>query len=265
MARRKQEEQDPPGIVVLYTSLMILLLAFFILLNTLGKTEEAKVDAAFHSLMGSFGFQPGGLSPLKGVGDDSTSTVSAPINPVDRVYLSLRGLVKELGYQKDIRLLRSGTMRSIEMPDQLLFEPGSTKLTEPARDFLFQMAELVRGHAYPITIKGHTDDGPSLKPGMSNWVVSANRALAVAQFLVDQGVAPSRLAPVGMAGYDPMVVNDTPHHRRMNNRVALIFDARDTAFHRLPEVKQRRRLDFKGFTFDLLGIDPNKKPAGEER
>lgn len=262
MAKRKQEEQEAPGIVVLYTSLMILLLAFFILLNSISKVEEARVQSAFQSLMGSFGFQPGGQSPLSSDLPKSRVTVTAPINPVDQDWVSLRGMVLSNELSKQVRLLRSDGTKTAVLPDSLLFQPGSEKLSEAGKRFLVKVAAIVKGGGYPITLNGHTDDALPLRAdGKSNFTISADRALAVLRFLVGQGVSSQRLAAFGLAGYKPIVPNDSATHRRLNNRVEMVFDARDVSRYKLPGADTDRKLDFRGFVFDLLGVPVDKKKA----
>jgi chemotaxis protein MotB len=265
--RKQEEQQEGAGILILYTSLMILLLAFFILLNSLSKIEEAKVEAVFQSLMGTFGFLPGGGSPFQPGKGDLTSVISAPINPVDQDYMSLRGLVRTLGLSGQVRLLRSQSIKTVVLPDVLLFEPDSYELTPQARNFLTQVAQIIKDRAYPVSIYGHTDDAPPQRPGVAdNWDVSARRALAVLRYLVSQGVDPRRLAAFGLAGNRPLVPNDSPVHRRQNNRVELVFDARDPSIYQIPDSGVPRKLNFRGFTFDLFGEEGSKgKPQPPSR
>lgn len=251
---RKTEEQSGPGIVVLYTSLMILLLAFFILLNSMSKVEEAKVEAVFNSLMGTFGFQPGGLNVIRPELHGKTTAMAPPVNPVDQDYLFLRGLLKEKKMLGEIKLLRSETVKTVVIPAVLLFDPDSTKLSPKGGDFLAQVAAIIKNRNYPITLNGHTDDAPARATGRkNNWHISAERALAVLLFLAGKGVKPDRLAAFGLAGFRPMVPNTTPQHRRLNNRVEMVMDSRDTSRHLLPEAEKDRKLDFRGFAFDLMG------------
>ena len=254
MARKKVEEQSGPGIVVLYTSLMILLLAFFILLNSMSKVEEARVEAAFNSLMGTFGFQPGGQSVFRAELFKKSSSMASPVNPVDQDYLFLRGLLKEKKMLGQIRLLRSDTVKTVVIPAVLLFDPDSTTLSPKGKEFLAQVAEIIKNRIYPITLNGHTDDAPARATGReNNWYISAERALSVVLFLIEKGVQPDRLAAFGMAGFRPLTPNTTPQNRRLNNRVEMVMDSRDTSRHLLPEADKERKLDFRGFTFDLMG------------
>ncbi len=260
MPRRQKEEQESPGIVVLYTALMILLLAFFILLNSMSQVEEARVKAVFQSLVGTFGLTPGGSSPMPSV-LQLTKSATAPINPVDQDYLALRGLVQLEGLEGKIRLLRSGAMKTAMLPDYLLFKTDSDEISPQGKAFLSKLAQVIKDREYRISVRGNTDDAPSQRTdGKDNWAISADRALAVVRYLVSQGIDPKRLAAFGLAGFDPTVSNDTYQHRRMNNRVELVFDARDASRWLVPEDQTKeRKLDFKGFSFDLLGEDKGEK------
>lgn len=254
MARRETQEEKGPGIVVLYTALMILLLAFFILLNAMGKTEEAKVEAAIQSLRSSFGLLSGGDSPMGGQMDTHTaSEISPPVLPVDQDYRYLRGLVRSLDLGREVSLLRSETSRTVVMTGALLFDRGSMKLSEQGQEFLRMVAEAVKGNRYPISFYGHTDSSALADTeGRDNWWVSAERALAVQRFLVSLGVDPKRLAAFGMAGFAPRVTDRNPEHRRLNDRVEMVFDVRDPALESITAPMPEPKVDFRGFTFDLM-------------
>ena len=88
--------------------------------------------------------------------------------------------------------------------------------------------------------------------GRDNWWVSAERALAVLRFLAGLGVDPRRLAAFGMAGFSPRVSGRNPEHRRLNNRVEMVFDARDRSLESITAPEPEPRVDFRGFIFDLL-------------
>ena len=183
-----------------------------------------------------------------------STSMTAPVNPVDQDYLFLRGLLKEKKMLGEVRLLRSDTVKTVVIPAVLLFDPDSSKLSPQGKDFLTQVAAVIKDREYPITLNGHTDDAPARATGReNNWYVSAERALSVLLFLVEKGVKPDRLAAFGLAGFRPLVPNTDPQNRRLNNRVEMVMDSRDTSQYLLPEAEKDRKLDFRGFTFDLMG------------
>ncbi len=263
---REKDESEPPGIVVLYTSLMILLLAFFILLNTLSKTEEARVEAAFQSLMGSFGFKPGAPSPMQSKTKLALPN-AAPLKKVDRDYRSLRGLVRDENLKDLVKFLRTTRYRTVVMPDLLLFEPGTLVLSVEGEDFLTKVAGMVRGGEYPMSIVGHTDKAPPVKGvAFNNWELSSMRALKVVKFLVAQGVEPVRLAAFGKSYYEPLVSPSpkNPSALLFNNRVELVMDARDPNLERLPESAPQRNLNLRGFRIDFWETGKDEQKQQEE-
>ncbi len=261
--RKKREESAPPGIVVLYTSLMILMLAFFIMLNSLGETEESKVQEAYKSLMQTFGFQEGGITPFRTEAMGGSPAAFQPMNPVDEDYQVMRGLIFENRLDNNVRMLRSKGMRTVVISGDMLFKQGSTEINPNMTPFLDELAAVIKGRTYPISIYGHTDDEPWHGPnGQDNWTLSAARAVNVLSYLVKQGISPKRLAAFGMAGYDPIEPNTTKQGRRLNNRVSLVFNAKDASQHMLTGSEPERKLDFRGFEFDLMK-QPSEQPEQE--
>jgi chemotaxis protein MotB len=57
----------------------------------------------------------------------------------------------------------------------------------------------------------------------SNWELSAARAVTVARFFEDAGVAPQRLGAVGFGQYQPLEPNDSAVGRAKNRRVEVFL------------------------------------------
>ena len=66
MATKKKQNVtlDPNAWMSTYTDLMILLLTFFVLLLSLSSIDKKRKRVALNSLVGAFGFKPGGQSIL---------------------------------------------------------------------------------------------------------------------------------------------------------------------------------------------------------
>ncbi|RLB14628.1 MAG: flagellar motor protein MotB, partial [Deltaproteobacteria bacterium] len=65
MAKKKQEQsQNTNSWLTTYTDLMILLLTFFVLLISISVVDANKQRVALNSLVGAFGFKPGGHSVI---------------------------------------------------------------------------------------------------------------------------------------------------------------------------------------------------------
>jgi chemotaxis protein MotB len=71
-----------------------------------------------------------------------------------------------------------------------------------------------------LRIDGHTDRRPiSNERFPSNWELSAGRAISVANYLVSQGVSPSRLVAAGFGEFSPIDTGDTEEAFRRNRRI----------------------------------------------
>jgi OOP family OmpA-OmpF porin len=69
-----------------------------------------------------------------------------------------------------------------------------------------------------VELQGHTDNRGTKK---FNQALSEKRAVAVMDYLIKKGIAPSRLTAVGYGFSRPMASNDTDQGRAQNRRVEL--------------------------------------------
>jgi peptidoglycan-associated lipoprotein len=109
-----------------------------------------------------------------------------------------------------------------EAGDRVFFSAGSAELGSRARSALSAQAEwLMRWHEFEAAIEGHADE-----PGtdQENIVLSQQRAEAVRQRLIDEGVEPSRLAVVPL-GRSVRVATCADTDCRAQNRraITLVF------------------------------------------
>lgn len=110
-----------------------------------------------------------------------------------------------------------------QLPEPVLFSPGSATLNPGAGKILEPMAKLMAGIPNPIQVEGYTDDRP-LGAGSrlrTNWELSAARAFAVGQFLMDRGVAPERFHARGYGEFRPVDSNATAEGRSRNRRIEI--------------------------------------------
>ena len=104
-----------------------------------------------------------------------------------------------------------------------LFEFDSYAITREARAGL---ARVVDGmNEYPnltAKIEGHTD---SVGEDDYNQRLSENRAKAIYDYLVKQGISANRLSYEGFGEKRPVATNDTVEGRAQNRRIEMIFSA----------------------------------------
>jgi len=107
----------------------------------------------------------------------------------------------------------------VNMSD-VLFDTGQFTLKPGAREKLSKISGIVL--AYPtlkLEVEGHTD---SVGTEQSNLVLSENRATAVLDFLVKQGIVSSSISSAGFGESQPVATNDTSAGRQQNRRVELV-------------------------------------------
>lgn len=113
---------------------------------------------------------------------------------------------------------------------EVLFASGSADLGVAGQIQLTKLAETLRKVAeeipddinWVLRIDGHTDARPiNTARFPSNWELSSARAIAVAKFLIDQGIPADRLAPTGFASFHPLETGQSELALRRNRRIEL--------------------------------------------
>lgn len=110
------------------------------------------------------------------------------------------------------------------------FASGSAELTYSMVDLLYRMSKVLTDIPGALTVEGHTDDVPVNRSSRyeSNWNLSADRAAAVANALIEAGpLDEERFRVMGLASTEPRRPNDSPENRALNRRVEIIVDLSD--------------------------------------
>ncbi len=103
----------------------------------------------------------------------------------------------------------------------VLFKTGSYELAPGARERLAKVSGILL--AYPslhVQIEGHTD---SVGGDEYNQTLSENRANAVKDYFVQQGISADSIEARGFGKTQPIATNDTPEGRQQNRRVELVL------------------------------------------
>ena len=107
----------------------------------------------------------------------------------------------------------------------ILFKLNSSTLNAVSKTALSQFAASLKNTPETdITIWGHTDNTGTLAV---NERISAQRAEAVADFLVQNGISRSRMTTAGKAYNEPVASNDTEAGRAQNRRVDIYITANE--------------------------------------
>lgn len=106
----------------------------------------------------------------------------------------------------------------IDIQQKISFQSGSANIKEASFAILNQVAATLFEHPdiVRVEVQGHTDDVGAKEMNME---LSQNRAEAVKQYLMEQGVSAERLEAKGYGPTRPRVPNISPANRRLNRRV----------------------------------------------
>lgn len=113
----------------------------------------------------------------------------------------------------------------VEMASAILFPSGSANLSDEGKEALAEVAGIlatIGDRAFQVA--GHTDDIP-IKRGRfkSNWDLSAARAVAVVQHLIENGMDSRFLSAAGYAETQPVARNDDEDGRAQNRRIEIVL------------------------------------------
>lgn len=111
----------------------------------------------------------------------------------------------------------AGRFEILSRAGAIYFASGSAAL-DPASDaFLRSIVDIIeRCPKLEVRVEGHTD---SIGGEGLNQRLSEARAASVTRYLVDSGVAETRLSHVGYGEQRPVAPNDTDRGRRLNRRI----------------------------------------------
>jgi outer membrane protein OmpA-like peptidoglycan-associated protein len=112
----------------------------------------------------------------------------------------------------------------ITLDGQVLFVTGKAELLPIARDRLNQVARSLKelDDDKLVSIEGFTD---SRGADDMNLKLSQDRANAVKDYLVSQGVKPEKVRALGRGEASPVASNDTPEGRANNRRVEIVIQS----------------------------------------
>jgi chemotaxis protein MotB len=112
----------------------------------------------------------------------------------------------------------------------VLFDSGLAELKPDYTSALADFAAIMNSSSardLRIMIVGHTDERPIVRDSTrqahpTNWHLSANRAIAVEQYLEQSGrISPNRMGAVGYGPYQPVASGRSPDALAKNRRVEI--------------------------------------------
>lgn len=217
-----------------YADLITLLMAFFIIMYAMSRLDLQRYEKLAHSLYltlgggsSSGGAGRGGTGPGSGSNTQS-APAAAGAAEFDARWQQLASQLQQVAAQLQasglvqIRVADEGL--AVVVSDQVLFASARAELEPEAKQFLRQLAPVLKNIPNAIQIRGHTDDRPIRTPEFpSNWELSLARAVNVLRFLAEHGVPGERLSAAGFGPTQPVASNETPEGRARNRRVEIVI------------------------------------------
>jgi chemotaxis protein MotB len=236
-----EKEENLERYLLTYSDMITLLMTLFVILYAMAKVDTAKFNALAESLSQAFS-AVSGVQLREGQGGHAIFSTDTTLKPAPGT-----GLSPKVGSKKDNFLERAkSTLETsiktgkiqvnteargivLALAGDTFFRPASAELDEGAIDTLAQIAELIRDLPNPIAVEGHSDSTPTSRGDKyeSNLMLSAARAVTVAETFELLDVPKERLSATGFGDAKPARPNDTPEGRAANRRVEILirFDA----------------------------------------
>jgi chemotaxis protein MotB len=118
----------------------------------------------------------------------------------------------------------AGTI-TVTLPNAILFDPGKATMKGSTNKELDHIYSVLKAK-YPgrhIEVAGHTDSDPIKKSSWKdNLELSSQRAMAVARYLMQKGVAENKISATGYGEGRPVATNSTAAGKQKNRRVEIV-------------------------------------------
>jgi chemotaxis protein MotB len=118
----------------------------------------------------------------------------------------------------------AGTI-TVTLPNSILFDSGKATLKNATSNELDHIYSVLKAK-YPgrhIEVAGHTDSDPIKKSKWTdNLELSSERAMAVARYLMQKGVAENKISATGYGEGRPIATNSTAEGKKKNRRVEIV-------------------------------------------
>ncbi len=164
---------------------------------------------------------------IANLGSRLNAALAARVEELQRYRSDFFGRLRDvLGERPEVRIVGDRFV----FQSEVLFPPASADLSDrgaqqvraTARIFQDLAARIPADVNWILRVDGHADRNP-IRSGRfaSNWELSAARAIAVAQLLIQEGLPSNRVAATAFGDNQPLDTADTPEAHARNRRIEL--------------------------------------------
>lgn len=234
-AKKKQELGGLAEWIVTYGDMVTLLLCFFVALFDVTEVDVVQLNQMISSLnnIGMGGSTGGNTLTVGKLSELGNSINSLPSMEKGKMLATAKKKAVSL-FQPEIKSNKvrvSSDERGlvISLASDAFFRPASADINiDETRTMLVRLSELLKSEELTgrtFRIEGHTDSSPTdpTGPWLSNWELSAARALGVLHYLSDFGVPENRFQVSGLAATKPIADDSTEEGRAYNRRVDIVI------------------------------------------
>lgn len=234
MALKKREEKAPEGApawLVTYGDMVTLLLTFFVLLLAMSEVKkEDKFMEFMQALREAFGYQ-GGVRPVP------IEQIQMPKNVIFSEKLILPvdphdfSKTRDPGLRGKRRTVRDNRLEEVFVVGGRIYFPElSADLSAEEAAQIPQLVEAVRGYSTILRVTGHCSLKPTTGSGFRDHMdLAFERARAVAQVLIEQGIDPRRIKIESAGTLQPVATRAYTEAERLRNDFVEILQINERA------------------------------------
>ncbi|MCA1743191.1 MAG: flagellar motor protein MotB [Desulfonatronovibrio sp.] len=239
MARKKKNPKPIEALwMVTFADMITILLTFFILLLSMASLDRQIIREVITIFQEDIAF----LSPSSAGRLSDRFMIFEDLLEKPWEILEKQDRIKDLLFPDDVlppeiskstldenlKILERPEGIALMLTDELLFPSAQTSLNTPARQILMQIVPLIEEWPSPVNIAGYTDNVPGIHK--DNYEFAAERAMAVLEFLIINGIDNERLSVSSYGPNFPVTPNDTAQGRSQNRRVEILLKTTPKTF-----------------------------------
>ena len=121
-----------------------------------------------------------------------------------------------------VEVVRIGEGYAFRVAGGVLFSPGQNALSEGGKQTLSKLLDSLQGRR--IRVEGHTDSQPIVRSRWgTNLRLSIERAMSVADYLIQSGLPADKVSSAGYGEYRPAVEGNSEAAWKKNRRVEILL------------------------------------------